>query len=181
MANKKRQKIRERDVEGLKYFDRLHPILQRLHGVGCDRDRANNRTLHYDEYCMLMLLFLFNPVVSSLRAMQQASELKKVQRKLNCPRASLGSLSEATQVFDPERLVEIIEELSLDLQPVLDAPQLRDLKQTLIAVDGSLLKRLPQITQASLSSQTGGPAPDGWRLHTQFEVLRGVPRRSDLR
>jgi len=180
MASKKRQKIREQDVEGLKYFARLHPLLRRLHDVGCDRDRAANRTLHYDEYCMLALLFLFNPVVSSLRALQQASELKKVQRKLNCPRASLGSLSEATQVFDPERLVEIIEELSLELQPVVHDPRLRDLKQTLIAVDGSLLKRLPQITQASFSAQIGGPAPDSWRLHTQFEVLRGVPRRSDL-
>jgi len=36
------------------------------------------------------LLYLFNPVVVSLRSLQQASELK-VQKKLGCARASLGS------------------------------------------------------------------------------------------
>jgi hypothetical protein len=175
MAGKKREKVRERDVGGLKYFDRLQPLLNRLHDVGCERDRAGNRRLHLDQYCMLVLLFLFNPVVSSLRALQQASELKKVQRKLNCPRVSLGSLSESTQVFESERVAEIVEELSLDLQPVVNDPRLQDVKQTLVAVDGSLLKKLPQITQASWSNHA-----DGWRLHTQFEVLRGIPRRNDL-
>ena len=180
MAGKKRKKVRERDVEGLKYFDRLQPLLERLHDVGCERDRAGNRELHYDQYCMLVLLFLFNPVVSSLRALQQASELKKVQRKLHCPRVSLGSLSEATQVFESQRLEEIVEELSLELQPVVNDPRLQNVNQTLIAVDGSLLKKLPQITQASFLQQNHGPAPHGWRLHTQFEILRGVPRRHDL-
>ena len=58
---------------------------------------------------MLMLLYLFNPIVTSLRGNQQACELEKVQRKLGCPRASLGSLSEAATVFDSERLKEIID------------------------------------------------------------------------
>jgi len=55
-----------------------------------------------DQYCALVLLYLFNPVVTSLRAMQQVSELKKVQKILGCKRASLGSLSESVQVFDPD-------------------------------------------------------------------------------
>ena len=38
---------------------------------------------------------VFNPCVLTLRALQQASELRNVQRKLGCSRASLGSLSEA--------------------------------------------------------------------------------------
>ena len=41
-----------------------------------------------------MLLYLFNPIASSLRAVQQASELKKEQKKLGCVHASLVSLSE---------------------------------------------------------------------------------------
>jgi hypothetical protein len=35
----------------------------------------------------------------------------KVQQKLGCARAALGSLSEAASVFDPERLKEIVAEL----------------------------------------------------------------------
>ena len=86
-------------MTGLKYFDKLAPLLARLHDVGCQRDKAGNRTLHFDQYTMLVLLFLFNPVVRSLRSIEQASQLRKVQRKLGCQRASLGSLSEATDVF----------------------------------------------------------------------------------
>ena len=35
------------------------------------------------------LLFRFNPMVDSLRAIQRASELKKVQQRLGCSRTSL--------------------------------------------------------------------------------------------
>ena len=75
---KKKPKIQERDIAGLKYFDKLAPMLERLHHDGCQRDKANDRTSHYDQYCMLLLLYLFNPTVSSMRGIQQASELKKV-------------------------------------------------------------------------------------------------------
>ena len=111
MAGKKRDKIHERDITGLKYFARLAPLMARLHDDGCARDRAGNRELHYDQYCLLILLYLFNPVLVSLRAVQQASELPNVQKKLGCSRAALGSLSEAATVFDPERLKAIIAEL----------------------------------------------------------------------
>jgi hypothetical protein len=93
--------IREEDVQGLKYFRKLWPLFARLHEVGCARDKAGNRQLFMDQYCALVLLFLFNPCLRSLRALQQASELKNVQRKLGCGRASLGSLSEATDVLTP--------------------------------------------------------------------------------
>jgi len=177
MAGKKRKQVTEQDVTGLKYFDKLLPLFAPLHEVGCERDKAGNRQLHMDQYCSLILLFLFNPIVTSLRGLQQASELKKVQRKLGCLRASLGSLSEATQVFEPERLQAIVEQLLGEIEVLPHDSRLDQLKQALIAVDGTLLKRLPQITQAAWQSRRH---PDGWRLHAQFEILRGVPRRMDL-
>ena len=73
MAQPKRPEITNKDVTGLKYFDKLAPLLRRLHDAGCERDRAGNRRLHFDQFCMLELLFLFNPIVSSLRAIEQAS------------------------------------------------------------------------------------------------------------
>jgi hypothetical protein len=33
MAGKKREKVRDEDVTGLKYFDKLQPLLKRLHEV----------------------------------------------------------------------------------------------------------------------------------------------------
>lgn len=180
MAGQPNNPITERDITGLKYFDQLAPLLARLHGEGCARDRAGNRQLHYDQYCLLILLFLFNPIVTSLRGLQQASELAKVQKKLGCSRASLGSLSEATTVFDPQRLQEIIHELGQQLQPLGRDPRLRDIPGALTAVDGTLLSALPKIMQAScLKTQTGSGLVK-WRLHTHFEVDRHVPMRIDV-
>jgi hypothetical protein len=180
MAGKKREKVRDEDVTGLKYFDKLQPLLKRLHEVGCQRDKVGNRKLHMDEYCLLVLLFLFNPVVRSLRAIQQASELRKVQRKLGCLRASLGSLSEATDVFDPERLKEIIAELGEQLQPVANDPRLKDIQHVVTLVDGTLLKGLPILAQAALVDPRAAKVKAKWRLHTQFDLERGVPIRIDL-
>ena len=117
-AKPTQKKITDADVTGLKYFKKLRPLFDRLHAVGCDRDRAGNRTLHFDQYCCLVLLYMFNPVVSSLRAIQQASELKNVQRKLGCARASLGSLSESSHIFEPQLLEGIIADLGEQLMPI---------------------------------------------------------------
>jgi hypothetical protein len=180
MAGKRRDDVREEDVTGLKYFDKLAPLLARLHDIGCQRDKAGNRKLHYDQYCMLVLLFLFNPVVRSLRAIEQASELRKVQRKLGCQRASLGSLSEATDVFQPERLKEIIAELGEQLEPIARDPRLKDVQHTLTLVDGTLMKGLPVLVQAALADPRTAKLKAKFRLHTQFDLERGVPIRIDV-
>jgi hypothetical protein len=117
MAERTRQ-VTEKDIVGLRDFDKLGGLLEQLHDVGCERDRAGNRTLHFDQYCLLVLLYLFNPIVTSTRALQQASDLKKVQRKRGCQRASLGSLSESVCVFDPERLKPIIGSLGEKRSPI---------------------------------------------------------------
>ena len=175
MAGKKREEVREPDVQGLKYFDKLRPLLARLHEVGCQRDKAGNRELHFDEYCLLVLLFLFNPLVRSLRAIQQASQLRNVQRKLGCPRAALGSLSESTQVFEPERLKEIIAELGEQLQPIARDTRLRDVQQAVTLVDGTLLRGLPVLVQAALADPRAAKVQGKCRLHTQFDLERFVP------
>lgn len=180
MARRKRERIEASNITGLKYFDKLGPLLARLHDEGCGRDKAGNRELHFDQYCQLILLYLFNPIVTSLRGIQQASELKNVQKKLGCPRAALGSLSEATSVFDAERLKEIIAELGAELQPLGRNPRLQDITQTLTLVDSTLLSALPKLMQASwLKGQTGSGLVK-WRLHTHFEVERYVPTRIDV-
>ena len=46
-----------------KYLKQLSPLFEELHDVGCQRDRAGNRSLFYDQYCLIVLLYLFNPPV----------------------------------------------------------------------------------------------------------------------
>jgi hypothetical protein len=64
MAGRAKPKITDKDFTGLKYFEKLLPLFARLHEVGCARDKAGNRNLHFDEYCCLVLLFFFNPIVN---------------------------------------------------------------------------------------------------------------------
>jgi hypothetical protein len=174
----KESKVREKDLAGFKYLDRLLPMLERLHDVGCARDHACNRKLHYDRYCMLVLLTLFNPVVRSLRAIQHASTLRKVQKRLGCPRTSLGALSEATDVFDPVRLEGIVGEL------LSEVPRARSIggdkvPQVLTAVDGSVVRTIATLAEAAYLTDKNGQPHCAWRFHTHFEIDRGVPVRMD--
>jgi hypothetical protein len=180
MPRTKREKLKEQDVTGLKYFDKLAPLLGRLHDAGCERDRAGNRHLHFDQFCMLELLFLFNPIVSSLRAIEQASELEKVQKRLGCGRAPLGSLSEASRVFNAKLLEPIIAELGKQLEPIGRDTRLKDIPHVLTLVDGTLLDALPSLLAASLLKSETGSGLVKWRLHTHFEVERYVPTRIDV-
>jgi hypothetical protein len=174
-----REPLREEDIQGLKYFRKLWPLFERLHEVGCERDKAGNRQLHMDQYCSLVLLFLFNPCVRTLRALQQASELRNVQRKLGCSRTSLGSLSEATDVFDPERLREIIGELAKEVQPTRRLGG-SHIGQLITAVDGSVAETLSTIAAAAYLKTKNGDSCSAWRLHTHFDVDRNVPTRIDV-
>jgi hypothetical protein len=170
MARPRRKPIRERDLQGLKYFRLLIPLFERLHDDATKRDRAGNRQLFFDQYACLLLLFFFNPIVQSVRGMQQASQLQKVQRLFGCGRASLGSLSEASRVFDPKLLREIIGELAEQARPLLtgrEAEALRDLE----AVDGSLLPALPKMAWALWQDELHRAA----KMHVHFNVLKGVP------
>ena len=167
----RRHTIKEPEVQGLKYFKVISGLLERLHDAGCDRDRAGNRRLHMDQYVALLLLYMFNPICTSLRALQQASELKKVQRKLGVPRASLGSLSEAATVFDSQLMVEIVAELGDQVQPLRVPGKLQDLPGILTAVDGTLLKALPKITWALWLDEKHKAVKN----HVHFEILKGIP------
>jgi len=158
-----------RDLVGLKYFGTLRGMLGRLHG-----HRAHhNRTLHYDEYLALLLLYFFNPVVTSLRGVQYATQLQRVQKHLGVRRSSLGSLSEAGAVFDPALAQALFEDLAAQAC-ASDAPRRpAGVPEALavVAADGTLLDALPKMLWALWL----GPHDHAVKLHFQFDVLRGVP------
>jgi hypothetical protein len=176
MARESKPKIKEQDLHGFKHFKLLVPLLERLHQDACRRDRAGNRKLHYDQYVALILLYFFNPIVTSLRGIQQTSELRKVQRILGCPRAALGSLSEAARVFDADLLRGIIGELIEELPPMGKNSSFDEIKGIITLVDGTLLPALPKIVEAMWRDDQHR----AFKLHTHFELLKGVPVRMDL-
>jgi hypothetical protein len=85
---------------GIKQLRKIAGLLQSLHNAGCDRDRAGNRELHFNDYVMLILLYLFNPMIESMRDLQMVSELPEIRKKLGIKRFSLGSFSESCRMFD---------------------------------------------------------------------------------
>jgi hypothetical protein len=170
MAHPRRQELRDKDLCGLKYFQVLGPLLDRLHANATQRDHAGNRQLHFDQYAGLLLLAFFSPLVDSLRGIQQASSLAKVQKLLGCERAALGSLSEASRVFDPALLREIIGELASQALPQIQGREAEALRG-LTAVDGTLLTALPKMAWALWVDDQHRAV----KMHLHFDVLKGVP------
>ena len=175
MSNKK-EKIKESDLQGFRYFKKLSQMLERLHNTGCQRDKAGNRILHMDQYMTLLLLCMFSPISKSLRSMQQAGELKKVQKKLRVPRSSLGSLSEAAAVFDSDLLIGIIGELAGQIKPVPHSAKLDDIRAILTIVDGTLLRALPKTIDVLWGDRTANAV----KAHVQYELLKSVPVKFQL-
>jgi hypothetical protein len=175
MANQRRSEVRASDLRGLKYFKTLGPLLDRLHDEATQRDRAGNRKLFFDQYASLLLLYFFNPIVTSLRGIQQASRLDKVQKLLGCKRVALGSLSEATKVFDAEALHPLIAELASQAIPIVVGKEAEALRG-LTAVDGSLLPALSKMAWALWLDDEHRAA----KMHVHFDVLKGVPIEATL-
>ncbi len=172
---KEKPKIKESQLAGFKYFTIVNRMLQRLHKAGCERDIAGNRILYMDQYVSLILLYMFNPICDSLQAIQRVSELKKVQKKLGAARASLGSLSEASTVFDSELLKNIIQELSLQLPSVSKIDGFDSSKGILTAVDGSVIEAVGKMAWALWQTDH-----NAIKVHCQYEILRGVPVSMDV-
>jgi hypothetical protein len=179
-ANGDAQKpIKERDLTGLHNLAAMAKLLEPLHAMGAERDQAGNRSLYMDQYCLLVLMWLYNPVVDSLRGLQQASDLKGVQKRLGVGRASLGSLSESVTIFDPEPLAELAAEMSAKL-PDRSPERFDCIDKKITAVDGSVFRVLTQIMALAWLPKTAGKKSCGYRLHAQFEVFKGAPSRIDV-
>lgn len=170
MAAPKRAPVTEHDLHGFKYLRLLGPLLDHLHAAGTERDRAGNRQLFYDQYATLLLLYFFSPIVSSLRGLQQATTLAKVQHRFGVRPTSLGALSEAAQVFEAALLEEVIADLGRRIPSPAVATE-RAALQALTAVDGSLLPAMPKMAWALWQDDQHRAA----KMHVAFEVLRHIP------
>lgn len=170
---KKRREIVERDIQGYKFFEKLIPLLEQLQDVGTERDKAGNRELFFDQYVCLLLLYFFNPILTSMRSLEQASGLERVQKTLGVRKTSLGSLSESVSVFDPAPLREIVQELASKARNVQHGLCPEDLRalDALTAVDGTFLRALPRMAWALGLDKNHASA----KMHLQFDVFKSVP------
>lgn len=178
--------IDPKQLRGIKPLRELLPLLASLREVGCERDRAGNRELHFDQYVTLVLLMLLNPLIDSVRALQHAASVEEVSRRLGVKRFSLGSFSESVRCFDPERLKEVVRQLCGELSalnPVGRDGRLKDLAglgHALTAVDGTVLDSIAKATAAWWVTYQDGSEKYAWRLHTHLDVEHGLPTDLEL-
>jgi hypothetical protein len=172
--------LADADLRGMKHLRRIADLLAHLHPVGCSRDKAHNRELHFDDYVLLILLYLFNPLIDSLRTLQQASLLPKVQEQLGIKRFSLGSFSESCRVFEPQRLQGIVEQLAGELRPLQRPELFKSLPGQLTLVDSTVLHTLATVAEAMYLPLAKGKHRHAWRLHLHLDVDHHVPLQWEI-
>lgn len=162
-------------LRGFRQLKQVAGLLSKLHDVGCGRDKADNRDLHFDDYVLLVLLYLFNPMLESMRMLQQTSELTEVQKRLGIKRFSLGSFSESCRVFEPQMLQEVVDQLAKGLLPIDRKGLLRELPGKLTLVDSTVIQTLCTVAEAMFLPLGDGRHSHAWRLHLQLDVDHHVP------
>jgi hypothetical protein len=169
-----------KDLRGFKQLRRVAGLLSFLHQAGCDRDKAGNRDLHFDDYVLLVLLYLFNPLIDSMRTLQKVAELPEVRKRLGIKRFSLGSFSESCRVFDPAMLQQVVEQLAGDLRPVGRHELLKQLPGKLTLVDSTVINTLCTVAEAMYLPLGNGRHRHAWRLHLGLDVDHHVPSQWEL-
>jgi hypothetical protein len=173
--------IDARQIGGIKKLRHLLPLLSSLREVGCERDSAGNRELHFDEYVTLVLLYLLNPLINSVRGLQAAAAIDKVSEQLGVKRFSLGSFSEAAGVFDPRKLKAVIQDLAKDLKPVNADPRLKShLNHALTIADGTVLDAISKVSAAMWIPFQDGSSKHAWKLHVQLDFDTFFPVEVEL-
>lgn len=164
--------LRPQDIRGAKY---LAGVMEALRPLRAHKD-CTNRNLHFDEYVAYLLLYFFNPILTSLRGLQQASTLRKVHEKLGLPRFSLGSFSEARNVFDPSLLEPLIAHLVGQAAESGADPRLASLDVAATIADGTPIRALPKMVWALWRDDEHRAA----KVHVEFSLLKDVPTRATV-
>ena len=175
------KELTEKDIVCLGHLGKVFPLLDKLlKDVGCARDTAGNREFHFNDYCKLVLLYTWNPLIRSVRDIQRVVGLPNVAKALGVKRFSLGSFSESCRVFEPELLKKVIEELGGELRALPQDPRLADLKHALTLVDATVLEALPRLARAACADTRVHKKRDGtelhaFRLHMQLDLRTFLP------
>jgi len=166
--------LTDKDVS-LKMLSGVLPLLEKLHPCGTERDTAGNRTLFFDDYVKLALVYLFNPLIDSISMLQRAAALPKLATQLGISGFSKASFSEAPAVFDPLMLEEAVKELAGEMRKLPADPRLAGIKQVISLADGTLLTALPKLIETLYRANRDGAPHHAWRVHTVLDLASGLP------
>lgn len=176
MAQRKRPKVKPNELGGWRFVRRLEPQLAQLAAAS---HRHGNQVVLISHVLIAHLLAFFNPLVASLRRLDDFFELPEVRRRLQTPRLPKSTLSDAQRLLDPQLLLPVIAELNAKLQLTPKLPRLDQLTQQLLAVDGSFFAVAPRIAWAVYNKPRAAaaetPGPGHVRIDVQLDVQQGMP------
>lgn len=174
-GRKKKGKIKPEQVTGQTYLTLIQAYLGRLRSVYVH----HNRVLFYDDVVTMYLVAFFNPVLRSLRCIEDASQLPGVNQHLSVDAVCKSTLSEANALFDPCHLEGLIADLRRHLPNLRQTDGKLDhlLKQIQI-FDGSFFRTAADVAWAVQSNnqhtKAKGKGGSGYiRLNCQFCLATG--------
>ena len=138
-----------------------------------------NRTLFYDTVLTAHLLAFYNPILRSLRTIEDFSQAPQTQQELDCQKICRSTLSDAHKVLDATLLEALIQDLQARLPqlPRMDG-QLGRLLKHLRLIDGSYFKVAAEVEWALRRRKTWSETTDERfvRLDLQLCCVSGVPQ-----
>jgi hypothetical protein len=133
-----------------------------------------NRTLHYDQVFLGLLLSFFDPIARSLRLIQDAGNFGG---KLGFEGMARSTLSDALAAFDPAHLKPIIADLLKRIPSLkLDQPDLVNITRQIIAADGSYFTTMTDVVWALRHTKSNGKKQAQFRANVQLDVSNWTPR-----
>lgn len=136
-----------------------------------------NRQLHFDDLFIAMLLAFYNPVVRSLRGMEDASQMPGINQFLDIQAIRRSTASDALAIFDPALLRPLIDDLRRRVSPrQMDqsSDALRGILSRLLIYDGSYFRTACDVTWA-LHERHGSRLRGRVRLNLHLSARDGVP------
>ncbi len=183
MPEEAEKTIQAHDLAGWKKLRRVAGLLTHLHEAGCDRDKAGNRELHFDDYVLLILLYLFNPLIDSMQLVQNSGwSCPEVRERLGIKRFSNLAVS-VRVVGCLEPAIASAGRGSTGRRPAVRSKEdtlLKQLPGKLTLVDSSVIQTLCTVSEAMFLPLGDGRHSHAWRLHLQFDVDHHVPSQWEI-
>ena len=170
--DRRRQAVLPRHLLGAKQLAPLQKLLETLQAMPAH----GNRTLHLDQLLVLHLLGFFNPVVRSLRMLEDLSQTPLAKKLLDAERVPRSTLSDIHAIADPQLLRPVLESL-LALMP--KSTRLTDdlamLQREILACDASYYTTVSNLAWAIQQRRSNQKRHARVALHIQYNAGAGVP------
>lgn len=162
-------------VQGGKYVR----ILQRHVDSLREESAHGNRSLFLDDVFLAYLLAFFNPSLRSLRTIEDFSETRQAQRHLSIRRICRSTLADYHHLVDADRLKPMVatlrEAVAQHRQGSAAPPDLQQVLQEVVAVDGTFLPAFADVTWAICERNNTPRVRHKARLDCQIDVRSWVP------